>query len=112
MDRWLSDISIDDLPEKYRQMAELIGIENVLRLEESYQGEQLYFSSLSKLVAKKKKEYIKAKFTGNNHKDLSRETGFTVMTMDGFGIFHSLKRGGHRDFPTITCFAAINRPIG
>jgi Mor family transcriptional regulator len=78
MNKWLNDIQVDDLPEKYRQMAELIGVDNVLKLAESYQGEQLYFSSLSKLITKKKKEYIKAKFTGNNHKDLSKETGFAV----------------------------------
>ncbi|MBF0487877.1 MAG: hypothetical protein HQK98_06925 [Nitrospirae bacterium] len=78
MNKWLSDIMIDDLPEKYRQMAELIGIESVLRLEESYQGEQFYFSSLSKLITQKKKEFVKARFTGNNHKELAKEMGFAV----------------------------------
>ncbi len=77
MNEWIKDISIDDLPDRYREMAEIIGVENTLLLAQHYAKMSFYFAGLDSLIAKKKAKYIKKNFNGNNHKELARETGYS-----------------------------------
>ena len=67
----LRDIRIEELPEPYCAIAELIGIEAALKLAETFGGTSLYFAKLDTLLAIKKYEKIKTEFTGFNHRDLA-----------------------------------------
>ena len=75
---WLENITIDDLPIAYREMAELIGIECTIKLAIYYCKQGFYFRNLDELIADKKTQFILKNFTGNNHAELSRATGWSV----------------------------------
>jgi len=74
---WLDDLKIEDLPERYREMADLIGVDNTLKLAEKYPKQGFYFIGLQKVIIDKKAEYIRKNFNGANHKDLARATGYS-----------------------------------
>lgn len=77
MNSWVEDIEIEDLPESYREMAELIGVENTIKLAMHYYKQGFYFKSLDEPIMKKKEEYIKKNFDGRNHRELARATGLS-----------------------------------
>jgi Mor family transcriptional regulator len=77
MNNWITGISIDELPALYQEMARLIGIENTIKLAEHFGKQGLYFKSLDCLIRKKKEEYIRENFTGSNHRELARATGYS-----------------------------------
>lgn len=74
---WLNDITAKDLPEQYHEMVALIGVENTLKLAEKFPKQPFYFIGLEVVIEKKKKEYIRKKFDGSNHKELARATGYS-----------------------------------
>ncbi len=74
---WLDDITAKDLPAQYHEMVELIGVENTLKLAEKYPKQPFYFIGLETVMEKKKKDYIRKKFNGSNHKELARATGYS-----------------------------------
>jgi Mor family transcriptional regulator len=74
---WFDDLRPEDLPERYREMAGLVGVENTLRLADHYAKQNVYFIGLEDLIARKKKEYIFRNFDGANHKELARATGYS-----------------------------------
>lgn len=76
--KWLDEIRIEELPEPYNEMAELIGIEATIKLAEYFAKQGIYFRSLDNLVSEKKKQYIIKYFNGANHRELARETGFSI----------------------------------
>ena len=77
MQNWIDEISVDDLPEEYRIIADIIGLENTLKLAEYVGGLQFYFRKLDTFIARKKEEYIRKHFNGRNHKELARATGYS-----------------------------------
>jgi len=81
MDEWISrilpELTIDDLPESYREVARLIGVENAVRLSEHLGGLVFYFPQLDGMLRKKRDARIKKEFNGANHKDLARKYGLT-----------------------------------
>jgi len=105
MNDWLDGISIEDLPPQYREMAEIVGLENTLKLAEHFGKSGFYFRSLEPLIARKKEEYIRKNFNGRNHRELARRTGYSERW-----VYEILKRKEeqpdmfterYRDFDTI-----------
>ncbi len=74
---WMKEIIIEDLPESYREVCRIVGIENAIRLSEYLGGLPLYFPKLGRLISKKKEEYIRKNFNGTNHRDLARITEYS-----------------------------------
>jgi len=74
---WISDIiedfSIDDLPDQYQLMAELIGIEKTLELSVLLGGMKFYYRHIEHLLADKRNRRIRAEFTGANYVELARK---------------------------------------
>lgn len=78
MKTWLDELTLDDLPPKHREVAEIIGIANTVKLSEHFGGEPFYFTKLNGLLTKKKEDYIRRHFSGSNHVELARATGYSV----------------------------------
>ncbi len=91
---WLDGISIEDLPPQYREMAEIIGIEATVKLAEHFGKSGFYFRSLDPLIARKKEEFIRKNFTGKNHRELARKTGYSERW-----VYEILRRGAEDDQP-------------
>ncbi len=81
MDPWvytiMRTISVDDLPEGYRQVASIVGVENALKLSEHLGGLPYYFPQLDGLLRKKRDEAIRHEFTGSNYRDLAKKYRLT-----------------------------------
>ncbi|QBH14307.1 hypothetical protein DO021_21485 [Desulfobacter hydrogenophilus] len=61
-------ISMEDLSEDLRQVAEVIGLDLVARLVARVGGERVYIPSPGRLGAKARNRAIRNEFTGENHK--------------------------------------------
>lgn len=70
---WIKEISIEDLPEAYQEVARIIGIENAIKLSECLGGIAFYFPKIDALIQKKRDETIRKEFNGVNHKDLAKK---------------------------------------
>ncbi len=70
---WIKNITLEDLPESYRIIAQIIGLENAIRLSEHLGGLAYYFPKIDNLITKKRDEVIRKEFNGANRKDLARK---------------------------------------
>ena len=77
--QWLEEIKEGDLPSQYREMAELIGLENTIKLAEYFGKTGFYFCSLDGVIQAKKREYIAKNFNGSNHRELARATDYSLV---------------------------------
>lgn len=73
---WLKDIRMEDLPESYREMAELIGLEHTITLAQHYNKQGFYFSGIDALISAKKREFI-LRHRGRPARELARLTGWS-----------------------------------
>ena len=78
-------VTLDMLPPAQREVAELIGMENYLKMVEYAQGDAIYFSKYDSLLEGhqrvKRDEEIIAKFTGFNLTELAKEYNLTTRTL-------------------------------
>ncbi|MHB8772979.1 MAG: Mor transcription activator family protein [Syntrophales bacterium] len=74
---WLTEIAaempMESLPEQYQAVAEIIGMEDALRLAEGFPGMRIYVPKLSTLTSDLRDRKIRAEFTGFNHRELARK---------------------------------------
>lgn len=91
---WVKEIAIEDLPLSYQEVARVIGVENTVKLSEYLGGLAFYFPKIETLLSKKKEDYIRKNFNGNNHKELAQATGYSERW-----IYAILKNG---KLPTLT----------
>ena len=85
MQQWLKDlareININNLPEAYQDIAQIIGVEATLLLSEYLGGTRFYFRKINGLLMDKRDEQIRKEFTGFNHIELARRYGLTETRM-------------------------------
>lgn len=74
---WLKLLNIEHLPEHYQDVAEVIGLENTIKLAEKLHGAPIYFKNPEKLFLPVKVRYIRENFNGCNHRRLALATGLT-----------------------------------
>jgi Mor family transcriptional regulator len=81
MKKWMSNIveqvTVDDLPESYRDVAMVVGVENAIKLSDTLGGLAYYFQQLDKVLLKKRDALIRSEFTGANHRPLARKYGLS-----------------------------------
>lgn len=75
--KWFDKISIDELPEPYDLLVELIGIENVVKLALKMGGTTVYLPKIDTLFRKVRDKKICASFTGENYAKLAKKYGIT-----------------------------------
>jgi len=78
---WLSEIAakvtLKDLPENYREVARIAGVEIALKLSRHLGGSAYYYPQIDSLLRDKRDEQIRAEFNGFNHRDLARKYELT-----------------------------------
>jgi len=78
---WLSEIAaemtIEDLPGDYQEVARAIGVEHALKLSEYVGGMRLYFPQIDGLLRNARDKRICAEFNGCNHRELARKYALT-----------------------------------
>lgn len=74
---WMKDLTTEDFPEQYHEIIDLIGMENTVKLALLFKSQAFYFGHIKVMIEKKKKEYVRKKFNGSNHKELARATDYS-----------------------------------
>lgn len=77
MQEWMKEINPEVLPEPYKKLTSIIGLENTLKLAEEFQGTTLYFAKLDSTLKYLRDEKIREEFNGSNHKELAVKYGLT-----------------------------------
>lgn len=72
-----AEMTIDELPESYQPVAQIVGIENALKLSRHLGGLYFYYPQLDSLLRAKRDECIRKEFTGTNHRELARKYNLT-----------------------------------
>lgn len=85
--------NLEDLNDEYREMAEIIGIENLLALSERFGGSQFYIPQKDKLLKNTTYKIIINEFDGTNIKKLSRKYGVSESTIYRIVRGQVVKRG-------------------
>ncbi|MBP3339801.1 MAG: DNA-binding protein [Lachnospiraceae bacterium] len=75
------NITADDLQEQYRELAEIIGIENLMSLAKYYGGTQIYIPQVEMLLKNVKYKAIIEEFDGFNIKKLAKKYGVSESTV-------------------------------
>lgn len=78
MEKWTDRLTIDMIPEQYRQLAEITGIQPLLTLAAQYGGSNLYIPKVDALTRTARDRLIREKFTGYNAEQLAQEFDLTV----------------------------------
>lgn len=79
MSEW--DIRPGDLSDKQREVAELIGFENYVKLIQYYAAETIYIPKPDSFERIKRNQAIVAEFNGYNFNALARKYGLTSVTI-------------------------------
>ena len=77
MSSWTDSLTIDMIPEQYRELAEAIGVQQLLALSDMCGGATLYVPKRDALVRAARDERIKEEFNGANADALARKYGLT-----------------------------------
>lgn len=79
--KYLEYLQVEELPERYQEVALVIGKEAMVKLAVAFPGVPLYFKHVDKILYPAKRAYILDKFTGANHRRLALETGLPLATV-------------------------------
>ncbi len=74
-------IRLDELKEQHREYAEMIGVENLIRLSEAYGGTSIYIPKIDDMLKSRKNAAIIREFDGGNIKQLARKYGVSERTV-------------------------------
>ena len=75
MEKRTDRLTIDMIPEQYRQLAEITGIQPLLTLAAQYGGSNLYIPKVDALTRTARDRLIREKFTGYNAEQLALGAG-------------------------------------
>lgn len=69
----LNNLTIEDLIEPYKTIAELIGMDAVVIMAQHFGGSQVYFQQIDTVVDSLKERLIRQEFNGYNYEELARK---------------------------------------
>lgn len=73
----MKQTQIKDLPESLQQVAELIGLENLMKLSKYIKGNEIYIPIPEAIVRKARNRNILKEYTGYNLEFLAKKYGLT-----------------------------------
>lgn len=79
--KYLDYLQIEELPERYQEVALCIGTEAMVKLAEAFPGVPIYLKQADKILYPAKRAYVLDKFTGANHRRLALDTGLPLATV-------------------------------
>ncbi len=74
-------LTYDDLTEPHRELAEIIGIENLIALADYFGGTHVYIPKMEKLLKKVKYKAIIEEFDGGNIRKLAKKYDVSESTV-------------------------------
>ena len=84
----IADTTIEDVPERYQGIVEIVGIEKFVELSNYAMGDELYFPKVENIVSAARNRRIKAEYrSGSSDKELAERYNLTTKQ-----IWNILKR--------------------
>lgn len=74
---WIDELTADDLPEPYRQIAQLIGVKNTVSLADALGGTHIYLPKVESALRSLRDRKIRQEFTGYNYRELAHKYDLT-----------------------------------
>lgn len=71
-------ITMEDLPEFGQEIAQIVGVQDALKILEALSGQEIYFPSPQQITKPVRDKLIKDSFDGNNFKQLAKKWGLSV----------------------------------
>lgn len=75
--KYIKEIDVKDLPEPYDILAQRIGVENMLKVAEIFDGEYVYFHKVEAILRPIRNKKIREEFNGYNYNELAKKYGLT-----------------------------------
>lgn len=75
----LEDTSIEDIPDRYADIVEIIGIEKFVAMAEYARGDKIYFPKTENILAPARNRRIKKEYNGYNTKELAERYNLTTI---------------------------------
>ena len=73
MEDWVKDLTPAMIPERYRPIAELIGLENLIKLADYSKGDTLYIPSSDFFLRPIRDQRIREEYRGSNSHQLAKK---------------------------------------
>lgn len=83
-DELLKMVDICDVPESYRPIVELVGLNNFLKLCRYASGDEIYFPMQKSILKNTRKRLIQKEFNGCNALELSRKYDISLKRVKSF----------------------------
>lgn len=77
----MEELTLDDLPDSQREIAEVIGIDNLLKLSDNFAGNPLYIQQRRELEKEMVYRRIFREFNGGNVQELTQRYGVSKTTV-------------------------------
>ena len=77
----MEELTLDDLPDSQREIAEVIGIDNLLKLSDNFAGNPLYINQRKELEKEMVYRRIFKEFDGGNVTELTQRYGVSRATV-------------------------------
>lgn len=74
----IEETTLEDIPDRYRPVAEIIGIEKFAELGDYAKGDEIYFPKVTAVIAKARNRRIKKEWDGSNMKELAEKYNITM----------------------------------
>lgn len=73
--------SIEIIPDNYKEFAEIVGIDALLKLADKYGGTMVYIPLRSRITRLERDRRIKEEFNGGNYRELVRKYNVSESTV-------------------------------
>lgn len=74
----LGETAMEDIPERYRDVAEIMGVETYARVSDYARGDEIYFPKPETLLIPARNRRIHKEYNGYNQKELAEKYDITV----------------------------------
>lgn len=75
------ELTMEMIPERYRHVAELIGVDNLLKLAEYVHGDEFYIPAPAFFLRPVRDQKIRNEYNGRNHHELAKKYGLNERTI-------------------------------
>lgn len=72
------DLKLEDIPDKFHILIDIIGIDKFIEILKVYGGDSLYIPTYKSIIKIKRNEEIKTKFNGFNIREIAREYDISI----------------------------------
>lgn len=80
-DDWMKGLTFEDLPDAHKKLAEIIGIDAMLKLCETCGGMAMYIPMIDGVYIAARAKAIRSEYNGENVAKLARKYGVTGRTV-------------------------------